>query len=919
MFQAIRIISSWFFLLILNLSIVYAQLNVNDQVETVELLQALLGPGVSIENIQISCPNGASGIYTLHDESNTSRGVILSTGLATQVQGPNDEGYAGTSLAGPGDRQLSQLAGSATQDACIIEFDVIPLGTELRFKYTFGSEEYPNIPRGNPGFQCNPQNYNDVFAFYISGPGIMGEENIALIPGTSQAVSINNVNNDPQCNGDNSQYYVDNTQGNILEFNGYTQNLVAKVSVQACEKYHLKLKIADVADAYLDSGVLIEQVTSNYADIGAIFSANTQKAIEGCVTVDIPIRRVGDISSATVFDLTYGGTARANRDYPGLPQEINFQAGEAVKTLSFIPLEDNLREAPENFKMYIEVPCGGPILDSLVLDIYDKASIQAISNQSQRAIYCGETLNLEAEQGDTYTWESTEGNLTCEDCQVLQVKPQKPTYYKATVQIGSCTFVDSVLVSPDLLDLTSNTAICLGDSLRLRVSGRDQYQWSPSESLSCKDCDAPIAFPNASTTYYVQAAYADGSCQIMDSVEVIVQSPPDIWMNVRDGYCINAEPLDLEANPKGGVFTVNYEITNLFDPNTWGLGRHLVEYEYVDAVGCVTLARKFVTVYANPEASIELMDTVFCWNDLTVPLLGEPEGGVFTIQGEVVDALTPNTLQPGKYKIIYTYTDISNCTASDFKTITITEPTELGIEGLNPNYCLENAPISIQGQPSQGIFLINDQVVFSDNYILAPQQLGVGEHVISYVGSSPCDTLHQTIRIHPLVSLPEISEEQRQICVIRGEKKILDAGIGVSYEWNSTQLSRPEFTRTLVVEKAGIYTISVTDSLGCRVVSEIEVEEYCSPRLYVPEAFSPNGDGLNDTFKIFGSAVKDFKIIIQNHWGEVVFSSQDLSEEWNGIYKGKPAPVGVYVCQIQYRPTSKDRLRKERSSVTLLR
>jgi len=68
--------------------------------------------------------------------------------------------------------------------------------------------------------------------------------------------------------------------------------------------------------------------------------------------------------------------------------------------------------------------------------------------------------------------------------------------------------------------------------------------------------------------------------------------------------------------------------------------------------------------------------------------------------------------------------------------------------------------------------------------------------------------------------------------------------------------------------------------------------------VYVPDAFTPNGDGINDTFGISGEAIRDFTMRIYNRWGELIFESTNAAQHWDGSYKGKVVPQGVYVYQL---------------------
>jgi len=127
---------------------------------------------------------------------------------------------------------------STNKDACVLEFDFIPQGDSINVKFVFGSEEYPR-------YACS--NYNDVFAFLVSGPGIIGNNNIALVPGISIPVSINSVNERPGSSGSIgnctmlgagspfTSLFVNNSRSTDVTYNGLTVVLTAQIVVQPCQ------------------------------------------------------------------------------------------------------------------------------------------------------------------------------------------------------------------------------------------------------------------------------------------------------------------------------------------------------------------------------------------------------------------------------------------------------------------------------------------------------------------------------------------------------------------------------------------------------------------------------------------------------------------------------------------------------------
>ena len=170
-------------------------------------------------------------------------GVLLTSGDVANAPGPNISGGISTSHSAPGDAQLNALTTPfLTEDACILEFDLIATCDTIQISYVFGSDEYDE-------FVCS--DFTDVFAFFISGPGIVGTQNIAVIPGTATPIAINTVNIGAvgafsgfplpsNCNTGNSAYFTTNNTGATVEYDGFTIPLIAKSPVIPCSTYHIK-------------------------------------------------------------------------------------------------------------------------------------------------------------------------------------------------------------------------------------------------------------------------------------------------------------------------------------------------------------------------------------------------------------------------------------------------------------------------------------------------------------------------------------------------------------------------------------------------------------------------------------------------------------------------------------------------------
>ena len=251
----------------------------NDQTVEWYVENVLLGSGVSATNISF---NGQPGdevfVQCGYFQSNGSymgveSGLVLSTGA---VQGDDfagnpvivgEETSINVDNGTDGDADLQALANDPINDIAVLEFDFIPTGDTLRFNYIFGSEEYPEYVNS----------FNDAFGFFLAGPGITGpftspagfpngSANIALIPGTTTPVTIDNVNDGNFfCPGpapgpcSNCEYYVDNCPIADDALDGQTTLLEAFALVQCGEVYHIKLAIGDAVDWSFDSAVFLQE------------------------------------------------------------------------------------------------------------------------------------------------------------------------------------------------------------------------------------------------------------------------------------------------------------------------------------------------------------------------------------------------------------------------------------------------------------------------------------------------------------------------------------------------------------------------------------------------------------------------------------------------------------------------------------
>ena len=344
-----------------------SQVEVNSTLTPDEYVNdVLLGTGVVATNVVYTGSPVQIGNITGFDptEFPIEAGLILSTEVANNPANVDDgcmDAFIEDNLEVAGDADLLAIANSvppligqnfnvsSVNDVCAIEFDFVATGDTVRFNYVFGSDEYLAW--------INSQ-YNDIFGFFLSGPGIAGPYaggaiNLAEVPDSDPqlAITISSVNNVT-----NAAYYIDNPANGVLCQNGYTTKLTAESEVECGETYHIRLAIADGSDTALESIVILESGSfeSNSVvevdlsiDVGGPESNIIYEDCgEALLTFTRPLETILDIEEMVIIDYS-GSTATNGVDYTLLPDTVFFPPYVSVQQFPLDAFEDGVVEGTE--------------------------------------------------------------------------------------------------------------------------------------------------------------------------------------------------------------------------------------------------------------------------------------------------------------------------------------------------------------------------------------------------------------------------------------------------------------------------------------------------------------------------------------------------------------------------------------------
>tara|TARA_B110000459_G_scaffold92600_1_gene103558 strand:- start:280 stop:4194 length:3915 start_codon:yes stop_codon:yes gene_type:complete len=579
-------------------------------------------------------------------------------------------------------------------------------------------------------------------------------------------------------------------------------------------------------------------------------------------------------------------------------------------------------------------------------------------------ICAGEVANLAATPNaatNTYEWSGI-GTTIVDTFFNLTVTPTDTTQYIIEItDVFGCIGKDSVTVNvkpTPLVTVPADAIYCNGIALApsnySSIPAGATYTWSnttPSIGLTTSTSQNTPGFTttNATTQILIDTISVIPSylgC-VGDTVDytITVNPIPTLIPQPNAGYCVgDTVPVTyLLGTPLGSSFTwTNTNITtgmiltgtdtipSFVTTNTTFLPNTGVVSIIPTANGCIGSTSSFLVTVSAPIIIDRLITHANCFGSNDGEIRVNPSGGtpgyIYSWTTGETDSIASN-LSPGPVTV--TVKDTYNCFQDS--TFNIVEPDSIDYisfyatprEGCSPLEVQFNCTID----PAQHL-LQNYVWDFGNN--LVPQDTFIAQSIYETAGAynvsltvtdfSGCSN---TLTLNDFITVFE--DPEAHFNTLPQNPTMLNPTIAfsdvsypnvVGWEWQFDTLGisnyeSPSFT---FPEDSGNYyiTLIVEDENTCRDTLTRIVSIRSEIALFFPTSFTPNGDGLNDTFspKGFGIAEENFSFLIFNRWGELVFETNNVLEGWDGSFKGDLLPSGVYIWRADFRDLNGKEYRK---------
>lgn len=477
------------------------------------------------------------------------------------------------------------------------------------------------------------------------------------------------------------------------------------------------------------------------------------------------------------------------------------------------------------------------------------------------------------------------------------------------------------LFSDSLLSQCDSAVIRFKDSSIFTNDAAKTYDWVFGDGTSVSNTATPVHAYQKSGKYTVRMIVnSQGGCNDAYNIPLTVKVNPSPLISIqsRDTVCMNI-PIDLTAtNKDANAVEWNWDFGggNLYDVQSpqytfTNSGTHAINLIATNAFGCADTTGKDIAVLAPPAvdagASIAICENQAATLQAT---------GAYTYEWGTDASLSctscasPLAAPPSKTTYYVTGTTVAGCVTTDSVTVDVKHPADITVNA-SDTICI-GGKVILNASGTE-IYKWDPASTLSNANVANPEAAPVSTTTYTVIGSDSkscfSDTAQVTVVVYPK---PSFNIDDSAITVNIGTSKVITTTSSsdvTSWQWQPNKwLSCADCAFPTMDPRADVtYTVTATNPGGCTATDQVTVKVLCNnTNMFVPNTFSPNGDGSNDWFFPRGSSsyfnIKSMRIF--NRWGQMMFERTNFKANnetagWNGTYQNQPQPSDVYVYAME--------------------
>lgn len=563
---------------------------------------------------------------------------------------------------------------------------------------------------------------------------------------------------------------------------------------------------------------------------------------------------------------------------------------DPVQKIYFGTDDSMILNFPTVLGVTIENSCG-TAKDSIVV----KQRFTPTVNLGNDSNYCNNIKYLlkigKSGNAETYLW----NNKSTKD--TFTINKQGTFWASISNMCGTATdTIKFTRKTTPTINLGNDTIFCNTVNKVIKINSSD-----PNATIKWNDGSSASTL--TATTGGKFFANASNSCgTVADTVNITLLKTPSFDLGSDIVFCNNTAPVVYNIGDKLNQETYLWSDNKTSNTNSIAtVGKH-----WATITNICGKASDTVNFIQKTALTLDLgKDTTFC--NLVNKTINITTADPATVYSWSNGSSSPTftATMPGKY-----FASVKNLcgTVSDTINLYLLKTPVLNF-GADKAICDNGAPLTLTiGDPTN-----QESYLWSDGSSSASNTISNGGKYWATITNN-CGNSSDTFLVRKVVSPVVTLPKDTALC---GQFKFqLDAGIpGMKYLWSPTG----ETTQIIFANKQVNYQVTVTDADGCEGTAKITIGDDCKSKWYIPNAFSPNGDNINDEFKPLLVNCEVYNITIYNRWGEVLYKSNDIFQNWNGRYNDQVVQDGNYPYVISFKSSEDKKWYQIKGSISVVK